>query len=129
MKELKPDHPSGPLGLSLQKRIIISKDKLKAKFPNVYYGKTHMKYYNFCQQYENYFAIIGAIETNCILFAAFFLWDWINFCWQQHKQKLAEDSFVPITWNEFKTFLRKFLGDSWAFVDNYWAKIKRDSQY
>ena len=32
-------------------------------------------------------------------------------------------------WDEFKAFLRRSLGDSQAFVDAYWGKIKRDSQY
>ena len=32
-------------------------------------------------------------------------------------------------WNEFKAFLRRSLGNSQAFVDAYWEKIKRDSQY
>ena len=32
-------------------------------------------------------------------------------------------------WNEFKAFLQQSLDDSQAFVDTYWGKIKRDSQY
>ena len=32
-------------------------------------------------------------------------------------------------WDEFKAFLCQSLGDSQAFVDAYWEKIKRDSQY
>ena len=34
-----------------------------------------------------------------------------------------------MTWVEFKDFLRKNLGDSRAFVDSIWKKVKRDSQY
>ena len=34
-----------------------------------------------------------------------------------------------MTWLEFKSFLRKNLRDSRAFVDNLWSKLKRDSQY
>ena len=34
-----------------------------------------------------------------------------------------------MTWSEFKDFLRKNLGDSRAFVDSIWKKVKRDSQY
>ena len=34
-----------------------------------------------------------------------------------------------MTWPEFKEFLWKNLGDSWDFVDSFWKKIKRDSQY
>ena len=48
-------------------------EKLKAHFPNVYCGKSHMDYYNFCQQYEDYFAIAGTTGPTQILFATFFL--------------------------------------------------------
>ena len=34
-----------------------------------------------------------------------------------------------MTWREFKSFLRKNVEDSRAFVDGIWSKIKRDSQY
>ena len=34
-----------------------------------------------------------------------------------------------MTWVKSKDFLRKNLGDSRAFVDSIWKKIKRDSQY
>lgn len=34
-----------------------------------------------------------------------------------------------MTWPKFKGFLRKNLGDSRAFVDGIWSKLKRDSQY
>ncbi len=36
---------------------------------------------------------------------------------------------VPISWDKFKAFLRKALEDSWAFINSYWTKIRRDSQY
>lgn len=44
----------------------------KAKFPNVYHGKTHMECYNFCQQCKNYFAMAGVKVPNYILFVVFF---------------------------------------------------------
>ncbi len=106
-----------------------SGDKLKAKTPDVYRGMSHMECYNFCQQCEDHFATCGAIGPNRILFAASFLRDRINFCWQQHKRKLEAESLVLISWDKFKAFLRKALGDSRTFVDNYWTKIRRDSQY
>ena len=102
---------------------------LKARSPDVYRGKSHMECYNFCQQCEDHFATAGAKGPNRILFAAFFLRDRINFRWQQYKWKYEAESTVPITWEEFKTFLCQSLGDSRAFVDSYWAKIKRDSPY
>ncbi len=106
-----------------------SGDKLKAKTPDVYYSRSHMECYNFCQQCEDHFATCGATGPNRIPFATSFLRERINFCWQQHKRKLEAESSVPISWNEFKAFFRKALGDFQAFVDSYWTKIRRDSQY
>ena len=34
-----------------------------------------------------------------------------------------------MTWQKFKDFLQKNLGDSKAFIDGIWSKIKRNSQY
>ncbi len=34
-----------------------------------------------------------------------------------------------MTWDEFKAFLRKSLGESNAFVDHVWSKLKEDAQY
>ncbi len=104
-----------------------SGDKLKAKTPDVYRNRLHIECYNFCQQYEDHFATYGATRPNQIPFATSFLRDRINFRWQQHKWKLETESSVPISWDEFKAFLRKALGDSRAFVDSYWTKIRRDS--
>ncbi len=106
-----------------------SGNKFKAKIPDVYRSRSHMECYNFCQQYKDHFATYGATRPNQIPFAACFLRDQINFHWQQHKRKLEAESSVLIFWHEFKTFFRKALGDSRAFVDSYWMKIRRDSQY
>ena len=46
---------------------------LKAKIPEVYYGKSHMDCYHFCQQCEDYFETAGATGTNRTPFAASFL--------------------------------------------------------
>ncbi len=51
------------------------RDKLKAKTPDVYRGRFHMEYYNFCQQCEDNFATCGATGPNQILFIASFLQD------------------------------------------------------
>ena len=107
----------------------VSREKLKARSPDVYRGKSHMDYYNFCQQCEDYFATAGATGPTQIPFAASFLRDRISFRWQQYKRRHDADTPVPVTWDEFKAFLRRSLGDSQAFVDAYWGKIKRDSQY
>lgn len=96
---------------------------LKARFPDVYKGVSQMECYNFCQQCEDHFDTAGAKGPNRIPFAAFFLRGRINFCWQQYKRKL--NSAVPITWIEFKAFLRQALGDSRAFAESIWRKVKR----
>ena len=53
---------------------------LKAKIPEVYYGKSHMDCYYFCQQCEDYFKTAGATGTNRTLFAASFLHGNISVC-------------------------------------------------
>ena len=57
-------------------------EKLKARSPDVYHGKSHIDCYNFCQQCEDYFATAGATGPTRILFAASFLRDRISFRWQ-----------------------------------------------
>ena len=56
------------------------KQSFKAKVPDVYYKKSHMDCYHFCQQCKNYFETAGAIGVNQTLFAAFFLWVNISVC-------------------------------------------------
>ena len=102
---------------------------LKARSSDVYCGKSHMEYYNSCQQCKDHFATTRAKGPNRILFAAFFFYDYINFRWQQYKRKHEAESTIFITWKEFKTFFYQSLRDFRTFVDSYWAKIKRDSQY
>ena len=51
------------------------KRPLEARFPDIYWGKTHLEYYNFFQQCENHFATAGAIGLNRVPFAATFLKD------------------------------------------------------
>ena len=105
------------------------REKLKTRSPDLYRRKSHMDYYNFCQQCEDYFATAGATGPTRILFAASFLRYRISFYWQQYKWRHDADTPVPVTWNAFKAFLRRSLDDSQAFVDAYWGKIKRDSQH
>ena len=59
----------------------VPQEKLKARFPDVYCGKSHMDCSNFCQQYEDFFATPRAIGPTQIPFAASFLRDQINFRW------------------------------------------------
>ena len=97
----------------------VPREKLKARFSDVYRGKSYMDCYNFCQDCEDYFAITGATGPTRILFAVFFLRDRISFCWQQYKRRQNADTPVPVTWDEFKVFLRWSLGDSQVFMDTY----------
>ena len=46
-----------------------------------------------------------------------------------YKRRDQGEELIPISWTEFKAFLRKNLGESNSFVDNIWKKLKRDSQY
>ena len=43
---------------------------LKARFSNMYYENSHMKYYNSCQQCTNYIFTARAKGANQILFVA-----------------------------------------------------------
>ncbi len=74
-----------------------SGDKVKAKTPDVYCGRSHIECYNFCQQCEDHFATCKATGPNQIPFAASFFRDQINFRWQQHKRKLEAESSVLIS--------------------------------
>ena len=103
--------------------------QLKARFPDLYYGKSHMECYHFCQQCEDHFDTAGATGSNRTPFAASFLRGRISFRWHQHKRRSQGEEVGPLSWIEFKAFLRKNLGDSRAFVDATWSRIKRDSQY
>ena len=58
----------------------VPRKKLKDCFPDVYRRKSHMDYFNFYQQYEDYFATTRAMEPTRILFTASFFQDRISFC-------------------------------------------------
>ena len=63
------------------------KRSLKAKVSEVYYGKSHIDCYHFCQQCKDHFETAGATGTNRTLFAAFFLRKSISVCWSQYKHR------------------------------------------
>ena len=56
------------------------KQSLKAKVPEMYYGKSHMDCYHFCQQCKDHFETAGATGTNRTPFAASFLHGSISVC-------------------------------------------------
>ena len=86
-----------------------------------------MNCYHFCQQCEDYFEASGAIGINRTPFAATFFRGAISLRWAQHKR--CYERATPITWSEFKAFLRKDLGSFQVFIDGIWSKFRRDSQY
>ena len=55
---------------------------LKARFPDIYWGKTHLECDNFFQQCKDHFATAGAMGSNQVPFAAIFLKDTALFRWQ-----------------------------------------------
>ena len=90
----------------------------KAKVPEVYYGKSHMDCYHFCQQCEDHFETAGATGTNRTPFAASFLRGNISVRWTQYKRRHRGEELIPISWTEFKAFLQKNLEESKSFVDS-----------
>ena len=83
---------------------------LKARSLEIYSRKSHMDSYYFCQQYENHFETSSATGMNRTPFVVLFLRSIISLKWAQHKRR--HQSATPITWSEFKIFLRKDLGNS-----------------
>ncbi len=93
------------------------------------YGNLHIECYYFCKQCEDHFEVAQSLGYKRILFAAGFLKDPIlNRC-QQHKTRMQRNRLAPMTWDEFKAFLRKSLGESNAFVGHVWSKLRGDAQY
>ena len=100
---------------------------LKAWFPDIYWDKTHLEYYNFFQQCKDHFATAGATCSNRVPFAATFLKDTALFRWQQHQRKVEDQTNTLISWEGFKAFFRQSLGKSEAFVNTIWSTIRKDS--
>ena len=60
------------------------KRPLKAKVPDVYFGKLHIDCYYFCQKCEDHFETVGATGLNRTPFATSFFHGKINFRWYQY---------------------------------------------
>ncbi len=101
----------------------------KPRNPDLYYGNSHMECYYFCQQCEDHFEFAGSLGHKRVAFAARFLKDCILNWWQQHKTRMQRNQLAPMTWNKFKAFLRKSLGESNAFVGHVWSKLRGDTQH
>ena len=48
---------------------------------------------------------------------------------QWHQQKRRSEAEDPMTWEEFKDFLRKNLGDDRAFANSILSQLRRISQH
>ena len=57
----------------LQTSFTPCKQPLKTRFPNLYYGNSHLDCYCFCQQCKDYFKTAGANRPNWVSFATSFL--------------------------------------------------------
>ena len=55
---------------------------LNARNPDLSYRHLHIECYYFYQQYKNHFDMAGTMGFKCVLFAAFFLHNRVNFQWQ-----------------------------------------------
>ncbi len=107
----------------------VSDRLLKTRNPDLFYGNSYMECYHFCQQFEYHFDTDGAKSHKHVHFAASFLKDFILHRWQQYKTRTKRNRAAPLSWKEFKVFLRQSLGESDAFVGNVWSKMRSDSQH
>ncbi len=102
---------------------------LKPQNPDLYYGHLYMECYYFCQQCEDHFEVAGSLGHKRVPFAIGFLKDRILNRWQHHKTRMQRNRLAPMTWDKFKVFLRKSLGESNAFVGYVWSKLRGDPQH
>ena len=111
----------------LQASSVLRKQPLKARFPDLYYRNSHLDCYRFCQQCKDHFETAGANGPNRVPFAASFLRGAMVQRW--HQQKRRSEAEDPMTWEEFKDFLRKNLGDDRAFANSILSQFRRVSQH
>ncbi len=72
---------------------------------------------------------MGSLGYKRVPFATGLLKDRSLNQWQQHKTCIQRNRLAPMTWDEFKVFLRKSLGEFNAFVGHVWSKLRGDVQY
>ncbi len=129
MKDSRNFSPAPAPAPLAEPREDVSDRTLKARNPDLYYGNSHMECYHFCQQCEDHFETAGTKNHKRVPFAAAFLKNCILHRWQQHKTRTKRNRIAPLSWEEFKAFLRQSLGKSDAFVGNDWSKMRSDSQH
>ncbi len=101
----------------------------KPQNPDLYYSHLHIECYYFYQQYEDYYRVAELLGHKRILLTVGFLKDCILNQWQQHKTRMQCNQLVSMTWDKFKAFLRKKLGELNAFVSHVWSKLRRNAQH
>ncbi len=72
---------------------------------------------------------MGSLGHKRIPFIVGFLKHDILNRWQQHKTRMQCNRLAPMTWDEFKVFLSKSIGESNAFVGHVWSKLRGDVQH
>ena len=80
-----------------------------AQFLDLYYEKSYIEYYHFCQQYKDYFDTAITTGLNRTSFANSFLCGRISFRWYQYK---CPGQVGPLPWINFKAFFQKNLSNS-----------------
>lgn len=103
-----------------------SNRSLKPWNPNLYYSYLYMECYCLCQQCKNNFKVARSQGHKRVPFAAGFLKNCILNQWQQYKTRKQCNQLGFLSWDEFKAFLRKNLGESDAFISQIWAKFRSD---
>ena len=70
------------------------KRPFKTRTSKTYWGKSHMEYYHFCQQCEDYFKTLGVTKINRTPFATSFFCGSIRLWWAQHKRHHKSATFI-----------------------------------
>ncbi len=128
IERVRDQAPAAPVAPAAEARDDTNRP-LKPQNPDLYYGNLHMECYYFCQQCEDHFKVARSLGLKRVSFATGFLKDRILNWWQQYKTRIQCNQLASMTWNEFKAFLRKSLGESNAFVRHVWSKLRGDAQH
>ena len=128
IKKVRDQAPAAPAATAAKARDVTDKP-LKPRNPDLYYGNLHMECYYFCQQCKDYFEVAGSLGHKHVSFAAGFLKDRILNRGQQLQTRMQRNRLVSLTWDKFKAFLKKNLGESNTFVGHVWSKLRRDAKH
>ena len=82
---------------------VLRERPLKAKVPDIYFGKSHIDCYHFCQQCNGHFETAGITGSNRTSFATLFFFGKINSWWINIRNNSGESPY-------FRKSLKSFLG-------------------